>query len=154
MELHIITGLLAVIAIAELIRVYSTHKKFGKIDHFKHKLDGTRKMIWDLEFKKFKTREIREEIRREYDNKKQALHANEQAVKVEKDKGEKASLEDKIVILKRDIERHESQLRDIDAQIDGAKPSSDYPEGVMGISEEIDSMRQIEAMLVEWIDQN
>ena len=158
MELYIIIALLIGIFTCEGSRLLLTHFwKPGKLDHFKGKLDGTRKVIWDLEFKKFKTREIREDIRREYDNKKQALHASEAAIAnfpKEGDKAEKASLEDQVVILKRDIERHESQLRDIDAQIDGAKPSSDYPEGVMGISEEIDSMRQIEAMLVEWIDQN
>ena len=157
MELYIIISLLAVVALSELIRLYLTHRTPGKLDHFKHKLDGTRKMIWDLEFKRFKIREVREEIRREYDNKKQALHASEEAIKnfpKEGEKDEKARLEDQVVILKRDIERHEGQLKDVDAQIDGAKPSSDFPEGVMGIGEEIDSMRQIEAMLVEWIEQN
>ena len=41
--------------------------------YFQSKLDGVQKMVWDIEFKRFKTREIREEIRQEYDNLKSKL---------------------------------------------------------------------------------
>lgn len=40
----------------------------AKKDYFREKLKSVEKLIWDLEFKRFKTREIREEVRQEYDS--------------------------------------------------------------------------------------
>ena len=54
--------------------------------HFKNKLRGVERMISDLVFKRFKTGEIREQARQEYDNHKARLSSTEERLKTEKDK--------------------------------------------------------------------
>ena len=50
-------------------------------DYFQKKLKQVDFMFWDLEFKKFKTLEIREEIRQEYDNQNSKLNVIETQIK-------------------------------------------------------------------------
>jgi len=107
-----------------------------------------------LGFKIFKTREIREDVRKEYDNSKNRLVIIEEEIKnwpQEKDQGDKARLEDKVVLLKRDVERFEAQLKALDLEINGSKPTSEYPDGVQGINHQIDSLQELKIMVKEWI---
>ena len=64
--MNIVIILLAVIALSEIGRLYLTHRKVNKKRYFRQKLEGVERLIYDLEFKAFKTREIREDIRKEY----------------------------------------------------------------------------------------
>lgn len=155
MENYIIIGLLGVIAISEITRLYLTHRTPGEKEHFKSKLEGTQKMIWDLEFKRFKTREVREDVRREYDNKMQNLAAAQETLKnwpKDGDKAEKARIDDHIVLLERDIERHKAQMDELDIEVAGSKPTKDLPDGHMGIDQQLESLRQVRAMLEDWIE--
>jgi len=132
--------------------------------YFKQKLDGIQKMCWDLEFKRFKTQEIREQIRQEYDELKGRLSVLEtrikqQAEKPTMDKGEIARLDDQKVLLERDIKRKAEGddglqiigMKQLDMQINGLAPSSDYPDGVQGINDQLDALRELGEILKDYI---
>ena len=143
-----IITLLVIIAAAEILRLILTHKKHTKKDHFKQKLRGVEKMAWDLEFKLFKTREIREGIRKLYSDNKARLLDLDEKLKDWKEKPEdKPAAEDRKALLTRDLERMESQLKQLDIEIQGTRPTNEYPEGYPGVSGEIDSMVELKGML-------
>ena len=131
--------------------IFNKQKKY-----FKDKLDGVKKMMWDLEFKRYKIREIREEIRAEYDGLKSKLSVLDEQIKSEKDKptmekGEIARLDDKKEILEKDIERYKKQMEGLDLEISGSKPTKDVPEGHQGINQQIDAVRELEGMVKDYI---
>ena len=127
-----------------------------KIKYFKEKVVAVEKMIWDLEFKRAKTEMIREEIRQKYDETKQRLSIIEAKAKSEKEKptiekGEIARLDDQIVILKRDIERYEAQMKGLDLEVRGSVPTEEFKEGVQGINDQIDALQELKVMLKDYI---
>lgn len=152
----IITILVAVIAIVEISRLVLTHKRGTKKAHFKQKLEGTLKMIWDLEFKKFKTKEIREDIRQEYDSLKSRVETMRQQIEAwpkGQNVDERKRIEDQKVLAERDISRFESQMKGLDVQISGEKATNESPEGIIGITEQMDSLRELAEMLRDHIKQ-
>lgn len=127
-----------------------------KKDYFKQKLVGVQKMIWDLEFKRFKTREIREEIRIEYDNLKTKLEMVTTQLKNEQDKPtmpkeELARLDDQKVIIERDIDRYLKQMQGLDLEVEGSKQTAEYPDGMQGINHQLDSLRELDGMLKDYV---
>lgn len=125
-----------------------------KYRYFKEKLRGVEKLILDLEFKRFKTREIREELRVEYDNLKNRLSVLLAQIENEKTKPtmpkeEAARLDDQKVLMERDLERYLNQMKGLDLEVEGSKPTSDYPEGVQGITQQIESFRELKDMVQE-----
>jgi len=152
MELIII--LVAIVAVTELLRLVMNYWPVSKKQHFKHKLEGVGKMIWDLEFKMYKTREIREDVRREYDQQKARLSILEEQIKnwsKDKDEGDRKKLEDQVLLIQRDINRFEQQLKQLDLECEGSKPTNEYPDGVQGISHQIDSLQELKVMIKEWL---
>lgn len=151
-----ITTLLSIIALVEIIRLVMVYKKPSKKGYFKKRLAETKKLEWDMEFKVFKTREVREDVRKEYARAKARLHGLEEQIKnwpENKDKGEKARLEDQVVLTNRDIERYEAQMAQMDLEIEGSKPTNEYPNGLEGISHQLDSLKEVQSMLKDWIKQ-
>lgn len=127
-----------------------------KKKYFQQKLDGAQKMIWDFEFKRFKTKEIREEIRMEYDNRKSKLEVLEVQIKSQKEnptmeKGDIARLDDDKVLLERDRDKFLSQMKGLDLEVEGSKPTADYPEGVQGVNQQLDALRELQGMLKSYI---
>jgi chromosome segregation ATPase len=125
-------------------------------EHFKNKLKAVEKSIWDLEFKRFKVREIREEVRAEYDNKKSKLAALEREMVEQKEgvisKEEREEMEKNKAILTEDINRHMQQMADLDTDIVGA-PATEQSPGKPGINLELDSYRELAEMLRIYINQ-
>ena len=124
--------------------------------YFKRKLHGVECMIEDLLFKRFKTREIREEIRQEYDNLRSKLDVLDAKIKSQKDKPtmekeEIARLDDQKVLIERDIERYLSQMKSLDLEIMGSKPTAEYQDGVQGINQQLDSLQELVEMLRSYI---
>ena len=149
-----VTILLGIIALAEITRLVFTHWPVSQKGHFKLKLKGVEKMLWDLSFKMFKTREIREDVRREYDQQKARLSILEEQIKnwpKDKDEGDRKKLEDQVVLIQRDISRFEQQLKQLDLECEGSKPTNEYPDGVQGISHQIDSLQELKVMIKEWL---
>ena len=122
--------------------------------HFYQKKEGVQKMVFDLEFKRFKTKEIREDVRKEYDNHKQRIFNLEEQIKtwpLDKDQGDKARLEDEVLRLNENVKRYEAQMKQLDDEVEGRKPSQEDHDGVTGINEQIDSLKELEGMLDDWI---
>lgn len=148
------TILLAIIALSELTRLVLTHRNPSKKAHFKGKLAGVEKQIYDFEFKLAKTQMIREEIREQYDQMKSRIMTLEDQIKnwpKDKDEGDRKRLEDDKIRAEVEVKRYEGQMKNLDEQMYGAKPTNENPEGVQGITYDIDSMRELSEMLREHI---
>lgn len=127
-----------------------------KVRHFLKKKRDVAKLILDLEFKRFKTREIREEIRQERDGLLFKLEQVSSKTKSEADNPNKnidefKRLEDEKVILERDIKRLENHMKELDLEIEGSKPTQELPNGLQGINQQIDSLRELELMIRDYI---
>lgn len=149
--------LLGVIAISEILRLVLTHRTQGRRSYFKQKLDQVTKMIWDLEFKTYKTQEIREQVREEYDRMKSRIATLTEQIGAwpkGKEEGEKKRLEDQKVLAERDAGRFEAQMKQLDLEVHGSKRTQEYPDGVTGIKDSIDSLLELKAMLRDWIKRN
>ena len=146
--------LLSIIAISEVIRLALTHWPLSKKGHFKNKLEATTKMLWDFEFKLFKTKEYREEVRRQYDSCKAKIDILDTQIKAwPKDKSvdERKRLEDDKIRIEVELKKYENEMRQLDIQLHGAKPAMDLPEGFVGVDQEIDQLRNIQNTLKAWI---
>lgn len=125
--------------------------------YFVKKRDGVKKMTWDHEFKRFKTLEIREEIRADASSMKQRLEVLLLNIKKEEEPGglketnadEFKRLEDQRDLLNRDITRREEQLKGIDIEVNGADATQES-EAYAGINQTIDSLRELDAMLRDY----
>lgn len=147
-------GLLAVIAIAEVHRSYLSVRPRSKKAYFKSRLESTTGTIWDLEFKVFKTREIREEIRQSYDQMCSRIQSYDEQIKnwpADKPEAERKTIEDQKVLAERDAERYVKQMQMLDAEVDGLKPTAENPQGQVGINEQIDSLREVQGMLKDYL---
>lgn len=116
-----------------------------------HKLKAVDKMIEDYEFKKYKILNVREGVRINYDEMKGRRDVLEVRIKTEKekptlDKDEFNRLEDEMVILNRDIERSEEELKKLDEEVFGAKPSNENPEGLYGINDWIANSHDLKSL--------
>ena len=133
-----------------------------KYRYFSRKLRGVQSMIVDLEFKRFKTSEIREEVRQTYDQHKAKLLSIETTITHEREKsktgdvkampdGDIARLDDEVARLKQEIQRYEAQINAMDVDVNGANPTSENPEGFAGINQQLDSLRELEGMVRDYI---
>ena len=123
-----------------------------KYRYFVQKRWGVQKMIADYEFKRHKTLEIREEIRQQYDQERARLPILEEQIKNQKENptleaGEIARLDDQKVLLEKTIARFLEQIKGLDIEVDGAKPSPEHPEGAQGLNHVLDSLRELTEML-------
>lgn len=124
--------------------------------YFKNMLDGVQKMIWDREFKREKALMIREEVRKEYEKNKAKLEIIQSQIKTQKEKptmeeGDIKRLDDQEVLLKRDIERYEAQMKQMDLDVNGSKETNEHPEGYTGINQELDSLRELQEITKVYI---
>ena len=143
--------LLGLLVLTGFYRIFVIYKNPSQKAYFKSKIKGTQKLIWDLEFKKFKTTEVREDIRKEYDYMKSRISSFGLKKETEKDEAEKARIEDSIVLAKRDKDRLEQQIKELDVEIKGAKKSKDYPDGADGMVQNIESLGELTGMLKDWV---
>lgn len=127
--------------------------------YFKKRQKSVQCTIWDLQFKRFKTLEVREEIRQVYDQNKAKLQAVETTIKQQnelpKDKRMKkedlANLQDQTERLKRDIARYEAQMKAVDIEVHGSKQTNEYPDGVNGMDQQLEALQELKGMLGNYI---
>lgn len=124
--------------------------------YFEEKGEAVQKMIWDMEFKRFKTLEIREDVRGEYDATKAKLVAVEGQIKQQKETptmedGEVKRLDDQKVLLERDIARYEAQMQALDLEVSGSPRTNEYPDGVEGLDQQLEALRELQGMVKEYI---
>lgn len=146
--------LLVIIALAEITRLVLSHKPQSKKAHYKQRLASTNKMIWDLEFKISKTKMIREDIREEYDSMNARKATVENQLKnwpKKQEEGERKRLEDQLVLIERDLTRFKAQMEALDNEVYGAKKSNENPDGIRGITQDIESYRELIEMLKDHI---
>ena len=129
-----------------------------KKKYLKDKLRGVEKMIVDLEFKRFKVGEMREDLRKEYDNLQSKLDVLNSQITSQKDKptmekGDIARLDDQKVIIDRDIVRLKEQMDYLQVEVVGAKPTAENHEGVQGVNQQLDALRELKIMIKEYIGQ-
>jgi len=130
--------------------------KWSQKRHFKQKIRGIQKAIWSLEFDRFKTAEIREEVRKQYDNVQAKLSILKAQLESDSDKPsmEKKQREETEMAVKRleeDSKRHQAQMDELDTRIHGAEPTEENPEGVKGINQDLESFRELQTMLSDYI---
>lgn len=146
--------LVSVIAFVELLRLYYLFRPTPRSirSHFKGKVKAIREMRWDLEFKVFKAREIREQVRDQYDGQSNMkFHITKQLEAMDKNAKEREGLEKQLPTIEDNMKRFESQMRMIDTEIEGAAPTEDNPNGQVGIMEQIASLRELETMTEDYI---
>ncbi len=118
--------------------------------------EGVNRMIWDLEFKGFKTKEIRENVRVTYDDLKMKVNLLTTQIEMEEKEptmpeGDAARLKDQKVLHERDMGRYLDQLKAMDLDIQGSAPSSEYPDGVSGIVQQLESLQELKVMIKDYI---
>jgi len=125
-----------------------------KYRYFLKKIRGIKKMILDLEFKRSKTRMIREDIRHEYDALRSKFSVIETSVKEDEAKkvgkmevGELERMKDRMVLIGNDIERLKAQMIGLDIEVEGCKVTKEMPEGHQGINQQLDALRELIGML-------
>lgn len=152
--LKILLALVATIAIAEVARLALVWWPVSKKSHFKRRLDFVNTKVYDKEFELHKAREEREGTRKEYDFMKARIDTVDTQIKNFPKDGnidEKKRIEDQKVLAKRELERLEKQLQDYDIMINGKAPSAELPNGIMGIIKEMESLKEAELILKDWI---
>lgn len=133
--------------------MFNTHK-----DYFKKKLKGIQAMIWDLEFKRYKTFYVREQIRQEYDNLRSRLEILKTQIASEKDKptmpeGDMKRLEDDEIRMNKDIERKLAQMNSLDIEVNGSKPTAELPEGHQGLNDTLEALRELTQVTKKYINE-
>jgi len=134
---------------------YTTSWKYR---HFVNKLRGVERMTEDLISKRFKTLEIREQIRQECDNHKARLESLVQQIKNQTEtptmeEGEIKRLEDNKVILEREINRLTQQMRGLDLDVEGSKPTEEFQNGLEGINHQVDALYELKQMIKAYFKQ-
>lgn len=113
-------------------------------------------MLEDLIFKRYKTFYVREQIRQEYDNLKSRLEVLKTQIASEKDKpslseDERKRLEDQEALHNKDIERKVEQMKQLDIEVNGAKPSNELPEGHQGLNDTMEALRELRNVTKKYI---
>jgi len=119
--------------------------------HFTNKLVGVQKTIWDLEFKRNKTRMIREEIRSEYDASNMRIEVAETQLKTLTKKEDIKLITEQKALVAGDRDRFLAQIKALDVEIDGSLKTTDYPDGADGLTQQLDALRELMGMLGEYI---
>lgn len=129
---------------------YLTNWKYRYFLKKKKAVDCT---IEDMLFKRFKTLEIREEVRQEYDAMKSRIFTFEEQIKnwpADKDVGDRKRIEDQKVLAERDRDRFLAQIKQLDIEVHGSKRTNELPDGATGIDQQIDSLRELVLMIKDY----
>lgn len=119
-----------------------------KLKHFKHKLNNIDKAMWDLEFKRSKSSQIREEIRLQRDRAVEGKLQME--AQTPEGKEAKEAHEKELAKLVDNIKRYEAQVEMIDAEIHGKQPTDTEP-GQSGINDQLESLAELREMTKSYI---
>lgn len=142
--------------------MFNSKKKF-----FKSKINQVEKTIWDLEFKLFKVREMREERRLQRDRTVEAIDAFETQIKADHKDETKKELERQLDEQKKYKDKLEIDLLALDVRISGAGILEGKPEQVIetvgkqlqyedyqGVLNQIEAGRELLEMYKSYIKNN
>ena len=139
-----------------------------KKKYFKKKLHGVQCMIWVTEFKKEKTIALRESVRQEYDGataKLQVLETQIKSLPEDQTKwtDEQKRILDQKTLLVRDIEGvrngdgtvarlgYKDHMKDLDLEIYGSPKTNEFPDGVNGMTQQIEGLHELKGILKKFI---
>lgn len=122
--------------------MFNKKKKF-----FKDKIKEVEKTLWDLDFKVFKARGMREESRQHRDRSVEQLNSVSSFVGKEKDPATLEKLEAEKKFFTEDVAKYEAQMKMIDDQINGNN------EGEQGILEVMKALGELKRMYTEYASQ-
>ncbi len=113
---------------------------------FKRKIKHVKLAIWELEFKLFKVREMREERRKQYDRSVETLDALTKQLEKENTEETKKTLE----LKKEEQTLYQTQVKGqmdaLDMEINGSKE-----QGVQGVIEQIEAARELDKMYRDYL---
>ena len=126
---------------------------------FRRKISHVQYQIWEMQFKRFKTLEIREGIRKEYDQARSRSEILNTQVAAQAEPGglketnayEYKCLQDQKTLLDRDIEGFIRQMKGLDREVHGSEKTEELPEGHQGLTQVLDSLRELKNMLEEYV---
>lgn len=129
--------------------------KSKKYKYFNKKLQNVEYAILDQEFKRFKTLEIREEIRQNYDNIKARIALLKTKHEEEEKKGlskpDLDRIDDDKVRAEAERDRLEKQIKGLDREVYGAKPDQEDHAGYDGIEQTLESLHELVGMIKDYM---
>lgn len=113
------------------------------------KIKGMKKMIEDEKFTAYKTSELREEVRGEYDQEQARLDNLDRRIKNKKDtiaeigEGEFKRLEDEKIITEAKSKGLQEEMDTLTMKVKGGKPTQEHPAGVIGSEQTIEKLHDL-----------
>lgn len=162
--------LLFTIALAEGIRLHSLWQKKNEKNYFKNRLEGVDREIWDIEFSRHKTKEIKEQLRVEMTALKSKQEILRQEIKQHEEKkdmaeGDIARLKDQDEVMQVKINKiiygigrpklnddgsvNEEETAKITRELDMCIKGMDQQLGFL--NEKIDSYHELKQMVKSYI---
>lgn len=137
--------LVVLVAILTLVNLSSYLKMtipYSRKRHFKEKLETQVRKMWDTEFAKEKYKQVREDMRTEYDRMAENLPAYEERLRKLNERNEPTDAEDiknteaTLAARKQDVAQLKEQLEGMDAQIKQADDNIDGYRSIIIMIEE------------------
>ena len=118
-----------------------------KKKYFNQMLKDLANVIYQQEFQRWKALAVREQLRREYDQANDAFarisaHPDQEAVKTEKDQIETR------------LNQIKGQMDDMDLRINGTTPNETHPEGVIGLTQKLESSVEMREYIRAFVKHN
>lgn len=112
---------------------------------FKRKIVDVQNSIWEMEFKVFKARQLREDSRQQRDRAVEAAGNISRLLLTEKDEAKKKGMEAEKAKFDERIKQYEGQMKLIDDQINGISAVGDNP-GQQGLMDTIRGLVELRQM--------
>ncbi len=128
-------------------KVFTSPKK----RHFLMKLDQANAQIWDLEFQKYQTLEMREMIRLDRDRAMETADAFRVELEREHKEETKKELEAKKLQAEDNAKRFGAQMEMLDGEVNGRPYVNDENPGKQGINDTIASIAEVRKMFVAYL---
>ena len=136
--------------------LWNQYRPKNRKRYFKKMCQDLEYQIWDKEFERFKTKEAREELRVEYDRQKAQLSTLETQMKLvdegktPMEEGERKRLDDKKVLLERDVKRMAEGREEGDPQEDGLNLKN-FDRTISIHNAQVDQLHSLQGMVKEYI---
>lgn len=120
-----------------------------KKSFFDKKIKQVQNALWDLEFKLFKVRDLREERRKQHDRTVEAIDALEAKLKAENTEEVKVTLTAQLDESKKYHEQLLNQMKALDDEVNGI-PATETTEEYNGVLKQIEAHRELIEMYTEY----
>lgn len=115
------------------------------------KIWNLQRQIWDFEFKKHSTLELREQIRIDRDRQMEQLDALSLEIEKSHKADTKKELENRLSQAKETVGRFESQMKMLDEEVNGVPFKSPEEPGRQGINDTLGSLAETKKMVENYL---